>query len=179
VDRRRRILNLPELTSNLILGRVAEKRGASIHQKVRVADVLDLDRGVLSPELVSYGLRAHFDFVVGEQDGGKAFFAVEYDGPSHAWPSTQERDSKKNDICHLLHFPLLRVDSAYLRDDLGGGKSLLEWLTNLWFEYQSFLRGEHPGINHHDGRSIVRVDLRDAHEVETGGKGGAHEARPR
>jgi hypothetical protein len=79
-----------------------------------------------------YSLCAHFDFLVVAPDVGVPHFAVEFDGD--AWHKTRagrENDRKKDAICRMLNFPLLRVDRGYFRRLADGRQSLLEWLADL------------------------------------------------
>jgi hypothetical protein len=97
-DRRKRVLNRSEAATRKILSSAAEKNGAEVHAKMRVADVLDIDRSGLDSDLYGYALRAHFDFVVADATD-KALFAVEFDGPHHGSDAkARTNDAKKNAI---------------------------------------------------------------------------------
>jgi hypothetical protein len=73
----------------------------------RAASILEL-----STEEMRFATRAHFDFVAFEQEPpGKALFALEFDGPFHGMPKSQESDGKKNAICKRANLPLLRLCS--------------------------------------------------------------------
>ena len=132
-QRNRTLLN--EAEKRLLYELQVAVRGhkADVSFKVRLADVLDLKDSGISSELFSYGLRAHLDFVVIEQDTFKSLFAVEYDGVEHFTDQeTIERDRKKSEICRHLNFDLLRVTKCHL-EDVFMGKTQLQRLVEDWF----------------------------------------------
>jgi hypothetical protein len=111
--------------------RLADRNGARVFPKVRIADVLDIADSGISDREYGYALRAHFDFVVAETDG-TPHFAVEFDGPQHATDrATIQRDALKAALCQRGELPLLRIDAGYLRPS--GRFTLLSWLVELWF----------------------------------------------
>jgi hypothetical protein len=82
----------------------AFKYGASVYRKVRVADVIDIQR-LPSRPLGTYALQAHFDFVVSDAEENP-LFAVEYDGPGH----DNKNDRHKDDICLQAGLALFRIN---------------------------------------------------------------------
>lgn len=94
-----------------------------VFPKVRLGDVLELDHSGLEDEYFDYGCKAHFDFIVVQDN--KVRFAIEFDGPKHYdGNDTHDRDSKKNYICEYLGFELLRIDDGYL-NEVNGYRVLL------------------------------------------------------
>ena len=89
-----------------------EKSKFKVYPKVRVADVIDIDQYKnKNPEKFSYGLKAHFDFVIFK--GSKGFSpicAIELDGKQHSFDTkTIQRDGLKNEICSEMSLKLIRV----------------------------------------------------------------------
>jgi len=147
VDRRRPILNRSEAAAESALRDAADKNGARVFAKVRIADALSIDRTGLPDPVWRYALQGHFDFLLADRTSSVPYFAVEFDGPSHRRnPDTLRRDVIKNLICERLSLPLLRVDASYLRSV--GRFTLIGWLVELWFIYEQFCamqdRGEIP-----------------------------------
>lgn len=106
-----KILNLKESIVDSILHRKLAKEGYHIFRKIRLADVINKDQGDwLSEREFSYFTRAHFDFVIANDNGPK--FAVEFDGSYHFKdPKTIERDAIKNKLCKMAELPLLRISA--------------------------------------------------------------------
>jgi uncharacterized protein DUF2726 len=147
VDRRKPILNRSETATESALREAAEKNGARVFTKVRIADALSIDRSGLPDQVWRYALQAHFDFLLADTTSSIPYFAIEFDGPSHTRnPDTARRDAMKNLICERLWLPLLRVDAGYLQTV--GRFTLVGWLVELWFLYEEFCamqdRGEIP-----------------------------------
>ncbi len=117
-----------ELVHSEIKG-VAERFDLSVFPKVRVADVLKPETLGVTGALKSYALASHFDFVVCRNKFDTAY-AIEFDGASHADPKQIERDAKKNRLCEIGDFPLLRIDSQHLSKRFGP-MSLLAWLMEV------------------------------------------------
>jgi len=120
--------------------------GAKVFSKVGIKDILDITKGknLLTSEEYSYAFKAHFDFVITEDDSSP-IFAVEFDGSQHYTdPATIERDNKKNAICEKLIFRLIRIDAQYLKRVQNF--TIIGFLTRLWFIYDSFLDAQREGI---------------------------------
>lgn len=132
-DRRRPLLVNPyEVLTAEVLTEAARAWGARVSEKVRVADALKLEGSGISDDEYSYGLKAHFDFVVVEGESLLPCFAVEFDGPHHQTDQdAQRRDELKAGICERLGMPLLRISVEHLE----GVKRepILAWLVDVWF----------------------------------------------
>jgi len=105
VDRRKKLVNTHEAATKRVLDVAAGRNNASVYTKVRIADVLNMERSGISSDLYSYGLKAHFGFVVADE-ADMPLFAVEYDGPTHMDARTVDRDRMKNELCERLGLPL-------------------------------------------------------------------------
>ena len=88
------LLNRSEAFADERLRRVAETHGARVFVKPRVADVLPIERSGIASDHYSYALRAHFDFVIADEQH-KPLFAVEFDGPLHADTKTAANDAQE------------------------------------------------------------------------------------
>ena len=64
MDRRKRVVSLPERKAENVLGPVAARYGARVWPKVRVADALTIDGSGIDCDLYSYALSAHFDLLI-------------------------------------------------------------------------------------------------------------------
>lgn len=145
MDRRRKIIsNSYEEATHEALRKAATEYGARVFSKVRVADALEVDRSGLPNSEYDYALRAHFDFLIADQDT-RALFAVEFDGPHHETdPKTIARDALKRAVCDKLGLPLLRIDADYLRRRVGRF-SLLGWLAEVWFMQEAYYAAQEAG----------------------------------
>lgn len=82
---------------------VIGSHGAELHEKVRVADIVDIDK-LDRREQGTYALQSHFDFVLIDATQ-TAVAAIEFDGPGHS----TSNDEKKNSICNQANLPLFRI----------------------------------------------------------------------
>lgn len=105
---KRRLMNRGETQLHQEIRDAALGFGADIFRKVRIADVVDIDR-LSRRELSKYGLMAHFDVLVATPEGLPAF-AIEYDGGGHD-PS---KDDLKDAIAREADLALFRVDEKLL-----------------------------------------------------------------
>jgi hypothetical protein len=105
--------------------------------------VLPIERSGLSGELFDFALRSHFDFIIADTDY-RSLFAVEFDGPSHGYPTQASRDSKKNLLCERFHFPLLRINAGYLNRHYRE-LDLLTWFIEVWFCAKGFDQAQQSG----------------------------------
>ncbi len=138
--------NESELITDQRLHDICAKYGVRITPKIRVADVFQIDNS--NSRLKSYGLQAHFDFVIWSSKGNPLYaplFAVEFDGPSHNEKRQSMNDAKKNDLCEQFHLPLLRIDKVYLEKNLGL-LDLLGWCIHVWFFQKDFLDAQEKGL---------------------------------
>lgn len=108
---------------------VGRKYGLSVYPKVRVADVVDLDALQIDYSHKSFGLRAHFDFLIARDY--RPLYAIEFDGPSHAAAVQQERDKKKDRLCKLEGLPILRINGRHLAEDYGT-LTLIAWIMETY-----------------------------------------------
>jgi len=108
--------------------RVVDTLGLTVWLKVRVADVLRIDRRKTPRELFPYALMSHFDFLV--YRGMQPEYAVEFDGASHSRTQQVLNDRKKNALCKLHGFPLLRIDSRHIEPKYQK-MSLLAWIMEV------------------------------------------------
>jgi len=140
----KRVLNLSEERTRRQLDAICHNYGATVHAKVRVADVVDLDALEILPAEYSFGLRAHFDFVVVDDDH-RPLFAVEFDGPTHRSRKQRRRDASKNRLCRLAELPLIRINANHVVSRYRG-MDLLSWFVHVWFLRQGFWDAQEAGI---------------------------------
>lgn len=126
----KKIVNFHEAATHKRLAAVCEQYGASVHTKVRVADVLTIEQSGIDAALFNFALRSHFDFVVTDDD--MPVFAVEFDGPTHRTKAQQTRDHKKLLLCRRFEFPILRITAPYLHS-INSNYDLLSWCVEYWF----------------------------------------------
>jgi hypothetical protein len=138
----KRILNLQEESAQLRLSKISDEYGASVHTKMRVADVLPIEQQSVDSRLFSFALRSHFDFLVAENL--VPIFAVEVDGPLHSSAKQRERDEAKLALCRQFSFPLLRINAGYLPRTFRT-YDLLTWCAEYWFLQRSIEEAELPG----------------------------------
>jgi len=141
------LVNKQERLTEKILGKTVSKYNARIFSKVRIADVLDINNSGISNKEYTYALKAHFDFVITNEDTIPEFI-VEFDEKYHKYDrSAILRDELKNNVCCRLKLPLLRVTSEYF-EKIGDFPSILNWITELYFTHKTFLdvqaQGEIP-----------------------------------
>lgn len=101
-----------------------EFEGYELGIKIRVADIINIDKNRTSSEEFMYSLSAHFDFVVFDKSiNTKPILAIELDGKYHRMDKkTMLNDSMKNNICRMYAFPLERVASNdYISRDIMKG----------------------------------------------------------
>ncbi len=125
----KRLVNRYEKLTHDALKPVLDRFGLSIYPKVRLADVVDLDRAGATGDLKTYGLKAHFDFIIC-RDEWDPIYAIEFDGPLHAESTQAQRDVKKDELCQRDGLPILRIHAAHLTKtytDL----TLLGWMVEV------------------------------------------------
>jgi hypothetical protein len=150
------LLSRAELQADPQLRAVAEKNGWLVYPHVKLSDVIDPRPDGVDDATWRYGTRAHFDFVVVDEDT-RPVFAVEIDGLSHAAPETRRRDEMKDSLVEAAEFELLRVGTDNL--DAGPrGRFLLEYLIDarqfMEAAWDSGLAEQFPDFDP-DYRSIV------------------------
>lgn len=139
----KKLLNLQEEATHEKLERVCSDWGARVFAKPRVADVLPIEGSGISSTAYGYALRAHFDFVVADEET-KALFAVEFDGPSHASLEAQKKDTAKDELCAKFGLPILRINSRHLLRRYRQ-LDLLTWIVEVWFLEREFDRAQERG----------------------------------
>jgi len=91
---------------------LSNKKKYEVYAKVRIADVINVDQYKYKDlDKFSYGLKAHFDFVIiKDKNGSWPILAIELDGKYHTNDiRTIHRDKLKNDICRENIFDILRI----------------------------------------------------------------------
>ena len=137
------LVNEGEVRTDAALREAAEALGYRVSPKVRVADVLDIDRSGLSDPAYGYALRSHFDWVVYDSETNLPEFAVEFDGESHEDPAARRRDVTKNGICAIFGLPLLRIDKAAYRPTIR--RTVIGYLVESWAAYRGFCDAQERG----------------------------------
>ena len=127
----KQLLNLPEAVTDKRLREVCGDFDAKVYAKVRVADVLQIERSGIDNDQYRYALQAHFDFVVSDSDD-RPLFAVEFDGSGHSAPEAQKRDQIKNGLCDRFGLQLLRINRKYLNAGFSNW-DLLRWFCTVFF----------------------------------------------
>ena len=130
----KRINNTSEtITFNELLKGLAET-DFSIHSKLAIKDVIG-EKVLSKLDKAHKNLfnSSHFDFVVLSPEHIPVF-AVEFDGPHHSlYEKKQLRDIRKNRICQIAEFPLIRVTDFELEkiDSI----SVLEFIAYRFAKY--------------------------------------------
>jgi hypothetical protein len=145
----RRLTTKSERIAKQILGGTLARSGWAFAMKIRLQDVLELDR--LNEAEWSLYTSGHFDFVLYRSSDDMPVFALEIDGPSHENPKQISLDIIKNRLCASAGLPLLRVGVDAL--DETAEISVLEWLVERfvsWEEQSSAYRADQlsPIVHH-------------------------------
>jgi hypothetical protein len=127
----KRLLNYSEEKTNSVLKPLTEEWGAHTFPKVRIADVLPIEKSGIDDESYSFALKAHFDFVVTNEDL-RPLFAVEFNGDMHETEVQQHRDALKDGLCERFELPILRINARYI-DRQFRQMDLLSWFVQYWF----------------------------------------------
>jgi len=99
----KKILNTGERAIYEITKEVAEKNEIEVFVKMRIADVIEIDRSGICNEEYSYALKAHFDVLVAR--ASVPLMAIEFDGGGH----DPKFDHLKNALCERFGLPMVRV----------------------------------------------------------------------
>jgi hypothetical protein len=140
----KKLVNRYEETAFQELEGLGSEFGYRIYPKVRVADVLPLDDQSIRSDLFSFALKAHFDFTACD-DRHNPLFAVEFDGRFHQLKAQKARDARKDELCALFGFPLLRINSNHLLRRYNK-RSLLHWIVSAWQLQKEFIDGQEQGM---------------------------------
>jgi Protein of unknown function (DUF2726) len=117
---------------------VVERHDAELHEKVRIADIIDID-ALNRRNLGTYALQAHFDFVLIDERY-EAVAAIEFDGPGH----NPENDGNKDSICMQANLPLIRIYGFEQVREINKF-TLVRYLTELIFHARAFERMKENG----------------------------------
>ena len=94
------------------LKEVAERYGLRVLTKVRLADIIEVDRTKINqPDYTFYYNRIqskHIDFLVCKGDGLEILTAIELDDNSHNNPERQKSDEFKNNALRIAGISLIR-----------------------------------------------------------------------
>lgn len=177
---RKRLLNKSESLVDAELMGLAKQFGYRVYPKVRVADVLEIEKSGISEDLFGYAIRSHFDFVVSEKENFP-LFSVEFDGPSHSLGIQKDRDRKKDELCVRFDFPILRINFRHLEKKYNKS-SLLRWIVSAWELQLGFAEAQSRGAIPleedfdpiffvHEGRTLEEkhphwIALRARHQLE-------------
>lgn len=127
----------------------AIESNAHVFAKVRLADVFPISGSGIAAEEYSYCLKAHFDFVVTD-DNYMPLFSVEYDGKQHTTDVKQiKKDRLKDSLCEKFNHPILRINSNYINRKYKG-IDLLTYFIDVWFLEEAFYEAQKNGIVPYD-----------------------------
>lgn len=161
--RKNLLFNEWEQKTDAALAEAAERCGARVLLKVRVASALPIDGSGLTNEQFGYALRSEFDFVVADGDNGTPQFAVEFEFDEHHHltdPETIRRDRLKAQVCEHFGFPLVRIDSAYLHRQRRF--TLIGYLLEAWSLERAFSEAQERGSVPYDEPFIIENVLSDS-----------------
>jgi len=110
----KKILNSSESVTRDELEKALAGSGYRIFPQQLIRDVINLQLADLRYSDRAMYKNGKFDFVICDA-GSLPEFAVEFDGPNHfLYAKKMEQDIRKNRICSIAQFPLLRVSDAEL-----------------------------------------------------------------
>jgi hypothetical protein len=92
-----------------IADEVSKATGTQAFAKVRIADVVTIEKSGIPDDLYGYALAAHFDVLVCKEDG-RPYLAIEFDGGGHS----TKNDEKKEKLCDLFGIPMVRVGPQHI-----------------------------------------------------------------
>lgn len=154
------IMNLHEQVTDRRLKKVCKTWAASVHSKMRMADVLPICNSGIESSEYSFALKAHFDFTITDSNVCP-LFVVEFDGPLHKEdPAQLGRDKTKNLLCKKFGLPILRINQNYFKKyrEL----DLLTWFIEVFFTEKSFYQSQDQGLipadEPFDPQSILYID---------------------
>lgn len=139
-----RLMNKYEELTFEEIKKVTDKAGVSVYPKVRIADVLKISKSGLSNKEYEYALKAHFDFVVCNNEHIPEF-SVEFDGPVHADEKQQPKDALKNKICQQFNYPLLRINTNHVNRKYRNDLTLLAWIIDVHYLELAFYEAQDKG----------------------------------
>ena len=134
--------NRYERVTDRLLTAAALENGDRLAAKVRLADVLDVDKTSYADK--QFALKAHLDFVMVSQVDSYARFAVEFDGSQHFTdPQTRSRDRRKDRLCEGAGLPLLRITSDYLQRR--SKWVVLNYVIDAFYQSEAFYKAQDNG----------------------------------
>jgi hypothetical protein len=134
----KKLSNRGEAFVHGLLAPPTERHGADVYRKVRIADVVDIDK-LNSRELGRFGLMGHFDFVITDGDH-RPQFAIEFDGNGH----DDKNDHLKDEICRRASLALFRLNSSSSQVKIKQ-VSFVAYLVDVWFFGREFERMQARG----------------------------------
>jgi hypothetical protein len=159
--RKNLLFNEWEQQTDTALQEAAERCGVRVSLKVRVASALPVDNSGLTRKQFTYALRSEFDFVIADGASGTPQFAVEFDEHHHHTdPETMRRDRLKAQVCEHFEFPLVRIDSAYLRRERRF--TLIGYLVEAWNLERGFDEAQADGQIPYDEPFIIENVIADS-----------------
>ena len=137
------LLDKYEALTDARLNELSKSWGVRVFAKVRLADVLPVERSGIDSNLYRFALQSHFDFVVADENH-RPKLAIEFDGQSHFTEKQLARDRKKERLCEVFDMPWLRINSRYL-ERIYRGMDLLGWFVHWHFGYEMLLEAQQAG----------------------------------
>lgn len=110
-QRKGALLSPAERTLLSVLDEAIGQQGR-VFAMVRVADVLDLDRGAADGDwhaALQQIQGTHFDFVICEPDSTDVICAIELHGDTHAEEAWSQRDAYLAEACAMAGLPLIQL----------------------------------------------------------------------
>jgi len=113
------LLNSSEFKTLCLLEKGFRYSPYEVQSKAKMQSVFEEEPGDNLDYKHKQALRlSEFDFVIySDARAQEPLFAIEFDGPHHQFdPEQIERDIRKNRLCHLAQFPVLRITDTELAD---------------------------------------------------------------
>lgn len=139
----KKIFNYHEEVTHNKLRDICKQHGVSVYPKLRIADILPIEKSGISDTDYRFALQSHFDFVVVDSKH-TPLFAVEFDGPTHNREEQKSRDETKYRLCDRFEFPILRINARHLFDKYRNF-DLLSWFVEVWFLREAFFEAQEAG----------------------------------
>jgi hypothetical protein len=118
-NRLKPIFNIGEARTFAIAEEVSKATGTRAFAKVRIADVVTIEKSGISDDLYRYALSAHFDVLVCKEDN-LPYLAIEFDGSGHS----TKNDEKKEILCDLFGVPMVRVGPQHIGASVFGDTAI-------------------------------------------------------
>lgn len=113
--KKRKLLTENELLFYKELSRIAEKYNYAILTKIRLADIVEVDKTKTNEYMKYFGKikSKHVDFALANKTNLQPILIIELDDKSHKKEKAQKNDIDKNNILYYSNIKLLRVYSNY------------------------------------------------------------------